>query len=187
MSLSSDRESIAPPATAGDSSGGPVGAPPRKTKKARAPVVIPAWPDDPVFLPELSALIRAGDCCGLWEGKSDAHIMRGYVLSQAQRRAIPILGDPDPRVLRRLKTYYQAVGVAIGRRTGTIASPVIDLSDEGFGRVVLTAGRLVAVSRPLRDVHRFGFDDLDALDAAGAALVEEGATLIAAHPGLIEL
>ena len=159
----------------------------RKARAAKAPVVIPAWPDAPTFLPELVALIRAGDCCGLWEGKSDAHILRGYVLGQEQRRAIPLLGEPDPRVLRRLKTYFQAVGVAIGRRTGTIASPVIDLSDEGFGRVVLVAGRLVAVSRALRDVHRFGFDDLTALDAAGAALVEEGATLIAAHPGLIDV
>ncbi|MBB4286864.1 NifX-associated nitrogen fixation protein [Roseospira goensis] len=145
----------------------------------------PAWPADPVFLPELAALIRAGDCCGLWEGKSDARLLGGYVVTRDQRRAIPILGEPDPRVLRRLHTYYQAVGTAIGRHTGHVATPLVDLSDEGFGRVVLIAGRLVAVARPLRDVHRFGFDDLAALDAAGAALVEEGAAMIAGHPALV--
>jgi probable nitrogen fixation protein len=152
-----------------------------------APRPAPEWPAAPTFLPELAALIRAGDCCGLWEGKSDARLLAGYVLTREARRALPVLGEPDPRVLRRLHTFWQAVGVAIGRRSGTVATPLVDLSDEGFGRVVLTAGRLVAVARPLRDVHRFGFESLAALDAAGAALVDEGAALIAAHPGLATL
>jgi len=156
-----------------------------KAKKPKAPVIVPDWPNNPVFLPELVALIRAGDCAGLYESKSDAHMLGGYVLTQERRRSIPILGDPDPRVLRRLKTFYQAVGVAIGRRTGFIASPIFDLSEEGFGRVALITGHLVAVSRTLRDVHRFGFDDLATLDSTGAAMVEDGATLIAAHPDLV--
>jgi probable nitrogen fixation protein len=147
----------------------------------------PTWPDAPTFLPELAALIRAGDCCGLWDGKTDARLLKGYILSQEQRRAIPIVGNPDPRVLRRLHTFYHAVGTTIGRRSGHVATPLIDLSDEGFGRVVLIAGRLVAVSRTVRDVHRFGYDSLAALDAAGAALVEEGVGMIAAHPGLVSL
>ena len=31
---------------------------------------------------------------------------------------------------------------------------------EGFGRVVITVGKLVALDRTLRDVHRFSFDSL---------------------------
>jgi hypothetical protein len=34
-------------------------------------------------------------------------------------------------------------------------------------------------------VHRFGFDSLQALDEAGAALVEEGVHMIQAHPDVI--
>jgi|GEM_PF-120552 len=155
-----------------------------KAKKPKAPVIIPDWPDSPVFLPEVVSQIRAGDCAGIYENKTDAHILGNYVLSPEKRRSIPILGDPDARVLRRLKTFYHAVSVAIGRRTDVIAVPIFDLSEEGFGRVVLVAGRLAAVSRTLRDVHRFGFGDLAEMDAAGAALVEEGVALITAHPGL---
>lgn len=147
----------------------------------------PPWPDAPRFLPELAALIRAGDCCGLWEGKTDARLLRGYVVTREERRSIPILGDPDPRVLRRLHTFWHAVGTTIGRRSGHVATPLIDLSGEGFGRVVLTAGRLVAVTRTLRDVHRFGFDSLADLDAAGGALVDEGVQMIADHPTLVTL
>jgi len=145
------------------------------------------WPENPVFLPQLAELIRAGDCCGLWDGKSDARILGGYVVTKEQRKTIPIIGEPDGRVLRRLTMFYNAVGTAIGRRTDVIATPLMELSDEGFGRVVLTAGRLVAVSRTLRDVHRFGFDSLEEADAAGAALVEEGARMIEAYPGIVSM
>ncbi len=156
-------------------------------RHAEALRVDPPWPESPRFLPELAALIRAGDCCGLWEGKTDARLLAGYVVTPEQRRAIPTVGNPDPRVLRRLTTFWQAVGTAIGRRAGHVASPLLDLSEEGFGRAVLIAGRLVAVSRPLRDVHRFGFANLAEADAAGAALIEEGVSMIAAHPDLVTL
>jgi probable nitrogen fixation protein len=44
--------------------------------------------------------------------------------------------------------------------------------------VVLIAGRLVTISRTLRDVHRFGFPTIEALAERGAALVEEGVATI---------
>ncbi|TGS26305.1 DUF269 domain-containing protein, partial [bacterium M00.F.Ca.ET.180.01.1.1] len=69
----------------------------------------------------------------------------------------PIIGDPDPDVLWRLDKYYAAIGLAIGERCGLMASPMIQVSHEGFGRVLFTTGRLVVLSKTLRDVHRFGF------------------------------
>ena len=42
----------------------------------------------------------------------------------------------------------------------------------------LTAGRLVAVSKLHRDLHRFGFDSLSALAAEGAKHVTAGAEII---------
>lgn len=157
-----------------------------RAERAATTTPDPVWPDAPVFLPHLAELIRAGDCCGLWDGKTDARLLGGYVVTREQRKAIPIIGAPDARVLRRLDTFYKAVSTAIGRRTDVIATPLMELSDEGFGRVVLIAGRLVAVSRTLRDVHRFGFDNLQALDDAGAALVDEGVRMIQSHPALID-
>jgi probable nitrogen fixation protein len=47
--------------------------------------------------------------------------------------------------------------VAIERETGQMVSPMMKVSHEGFGRMVLIAGRLVVVNKQLRDVHRFGF------------------------------
>ena len=134
------------------------------------------------FLATLVRILRAEDSYGAWEGKSDAQILRPFVVNKEQRRAIPIMGDPDPDVLWRLEKFYIAIGLTIEQRTGVMTGPMMKLSHEGFGRVVLIAGRLIALSKFLRDVHRFGFDSLAALAAEGEKLVAKGAETIEAFP-----
>jgi len=58
------------------------------------------------------------------------------------------------------------------------------MSHEGFGRVVLIAGSLVVLSRTLRDVHRFGFEDLATLAAEGMKVAKQAVAMIEAHPEL---
>ena len=49
---------------------------------------------------------------------------------------------------------------------------------------MLIAGRLVVLSRHLRDVHRFGFASLEALAREGERLADEAAAVIADHAEL---
>ena len=137
---------------------------------------------EPIYRESLVKLIRAHDTYGVWEKKSDEEILQGFVLTKEQRRLIPVIGNPDPKVVWRLEIFYTAVSYAITRRTGLDATPVVKLSEEGFGRVVITVGRLVVLSRALRDVHRFGFESQDSLTAAGEALIAEGVSAIARFP-----
>lgn len=130
------------------------------------------------FIRELVKQLRAQDTHGAWDGKSDAHLLAPYVLTAEQRRALPIMGDPDPETLWRLELFHNAVGLAIERATGCMVSPLMKMSHEGFGRAVLTAGRLIVVNRHLRDVHRFGFPRLAKLAEAGNRLVAEGIRMI---------
>jgi probable nitrogen fixation protein len=130
------------------------------------------------FIRELIKQIRAQDTHGTWEGKSDAQLLAPYILSPEQRRALPIMGDPDPETLWRLELFHNAVGLSIERATGCMVSPMMKMSHEGFGRAVLTAGRLIAVNRHLRDVHRFGYPSLAKLAEAGRKLVDEGITMV---------
>jgi len=130
------------------------------------------------FLQTLVRLIRAQDSYGAWERKSDAEILKDYVITREQRRALPIIGDPDPDILWRVEQYYAAIGLCIEKETGMVASPMMSMHHEGFGRVILTAGRLVALSKLHRDVHRFGFDSLSALAAEGEKQVTAGAEMI---------
>lgn len=130
------------------------------------------------FIRELVKQIRAQDTHGTWEGKSDARLLEPYILTAEQRRALPMMGDPDPDTLWRLELFHNAVGLSIERATGCMVSPMMKMSHEGFGRAVLTAGRLIVVNRHLRDVHRFGYASLAKLAEAGTKLVNEGIGMV---------
>ncbi len=134
------------------------------------------------FLKSLVRLMRAQDTYGSWEGRSDALLLKDFILTKEQRRQIPIMGDPDPDVLWRVEMFYTAVGLAIEAETGLIASPMMKMSHEGFGRVLLTTGKLVVLSKHLRDVHRFGFETLSKLAEAGSKALADAVDAINTYP-----
>jgi len=136
-------------------------------------------PADSLFLTELIKQLRSQDSYGHWEGKTDEEVLAPYVVDKEARRAIPIIDDPDPDVLWYQELYYNAAGLAIERRTGVMCGPMIKISHEGFGRVILAAGRLIVLNKYLRDVHRFGFDSLAVLAQQGDQIVNQAAALIA--------
>ena len=137
------------------------------------------------FVQELVKQWRAQDTHGTWDGKPDKQLLAPYIVTREQRRELPIIGDPDPDILWRLELFYNAVGLAIERRTGTIATPMMKMHHEGFGRMVLMAGRLIVLNKHLRDVHRFGFEDLDKLATEGDKLVGEAIAMIEAYPEVV--
>jgi len=134
------------------------------------------------FVQTLIRVIRAHDTHGAWDNKNDQMLLRTFIVTKEQRKHIPIIGDPDPRTLMRLDQYYAAVGLAIENRTGLIAQPLVKLSHEGWGRVVLIAGKLVVVGKSLRDVHRFGFPTLAKLAEEGTRLVDQGVAAVEQFP-----
>lgn len=134
------------------------------------------------FVRELIKVLRAQDTHGAWEGKSDLKLLSPYILTAEQRREIPIMGDPDPETLWRLELFYNAVGVAIERETGNMVTPMMKMSHEGFGRIVLLAGRLVVVNKQLRDVHRFGFASLAKLAEQGGKFLSDGIAMVRQYP-----
>lgn len=105
-----------------------------------------------------------------------------YVIDKEARKAMPIIGDPDPEVLWRLELFYNAIGLATERATGVMVSPMMKMSHEGFGRMILTAGRLIVVNKQLRDVHRFGFPTLEKLAEEGEKQVKSAEEMITRFP-----
>ncbi|KVF65467.1 NifX-associated nitrogen fixation protein [Burkholderia vietnamiensis] len=138
------------------------------------------------FVQQLIKQLRAQDLHGTWENRSDLQLLKPFILSADERRAIPIIGDPDPETLWRLELFYAAVAVAIERETRQMVSPMMKMSHEGFGRMVLIAGRLVVVNKQLRDVHRFGFPSLEKLAAAGGKFLDDAIEMIRAYPAVAQ-
>ena len=140
---------------------------------------------DPVesrFVKELIKQWRAQDTHGSWDGKSDVELLAPYILTKEQRRELPIMGDPDPETLWRLELFYNAVGLAIERATDVMVTPMIKMHHEGFGRLVLIAGRLIVINRNLRDVHRFGFESMEKLASEGEKHVVAGIEMVNKYP-----
>ena len=134
------------------------------------------------FVAELIKVLRAQDTHGQWEGKSDETLLKPYILTADERRELPIIGDPDPEILWRLELFYNAVGVAVERQTRNMVTPMMKMSHEGFGRIVLIAGRLIVVNKQLRDVHRFGFSSLQKLSDQGNKFVNDAIEMIRQYP-----
>jgi probable nitrogen fixation protein len=139
-------------------------------------------PAETPFIKELIKIWRAQDSHGAWEGKPDLELIAPYIVDKEARRALPIIGDPDPDTIWRLELFFNAVALSIERATGVMISPMLKMSHEGFGRMVLIGGRLIVVNKQLRDVHRFGFDSLAKLAAEGEKFVNAGVEMITKFP-----
>jgi probable nitrogen fixation protein len=134
------------------------------------------------FAAQLVQQIRAQDTHGSWDRKSDMDLLEPFIIDKERRRAMPIIGDPDPDTLWRLELFYGALCLAIERETRIMVSPMMKMSHEGFGRMVLIAGRLVVINKSLRDVHRFGFDSLEKLNAEADKFVASAKEIMAKFP-----
>ncbi|MEZ5583719.1 MAG: NifX-associated nitrogen fixation protein [Candidatus Competibacteraceae bacterium] len=146
--------------------------------------------DDPVlassFAKELIRQMRAQDRYGRYDSYSAAQVIDPFVLTKERKRALPVVGNPGAVVLARLNAFYNAIATLIEQHSGRMAAPVMQLSPEGFGRVLIIVGKLAVLDRSLRDVHRFGFRSTAALQEEGDKRVEQALTLINDYPALAE-
>ena len=149
---------------------------------AEAAAVLDADPMASEFVKELIKQWRAQDAHGAWDRKSDLDLLSPYILDKERRKEIPLMGDPDPETIWRLELFYNAVGLSIERATGVMVTPLMKMHHEGFGRMILAAGRLIVVNKQLRDVHRFGFGSLERLAEEGEKFVAAGVEMINKYP-----
>jgi probable nitrogen fixation protein len=139
-------------------------------------------PSEASFLRELVRLLRSQASAEAWDGKSDAELLAPLVVPPRV-----VHGEPDPDVFLWIELFHAAVARVIEDRTGVRCALMIRLHHEGYGRIVILAGRLVVVSRYVRDVTRFGFDGVERLAEAGEKLAESGVELIQRFPDVARL
>lgn len=141
--------------------------------------------NDPIlksdFIVEMARQMRAVDSYGNYDGMSDAEVLDPFILTKDRKREIPVIGDPDEIVVARVKAWYNAIAVLIEKECGLMAVPLLHLSHEGFGRVLITVGKLVVHDRSLRDVHRFGFDSLSKMKDEADKVLSIAMELIGQH------
>lgn len=139
---------------------------------------------DESFTTSLLSLIRAQDRSGAWEGIPDDELLAPFIVTKAEKRQMPMFGDPDPDILWRVELYYQAIAWEVEKQCGRQVSPLLKIHHEGWGRVVLIAGRLVALDVHVRELARFGFESKDTMRTKAQALITEAANRIANNPDI---
>ncbi len=142
--------------------------------------------DDPVintdFAKEMIRQMRAVDSYGTYDNWSIAKILDPFILTKERKREIPVVGDPDEIVMARVKAFYNAISAMIEKECGQMAVPMLNLSHEGFGRVLISVDKLIVVDKILRDVHRFGFPTLSKMKDEADKLLSVAVEIIGQHP-----
>ncbi|MEC4894972.1 MAG: NifX-associated nitrogen fixation protein [Oscillatoria sp. PMC 1051.18] len=134
------------------------------------------------FLQELVRQVRAQDHYGVYRSWSDELVLAPFVVSKEKKRQISVSGDVEPATQLRVLSFYRAVAACIEKETGKLCQVVIDLSHEGFGWSLVWTGRLMVVSRTLRDAQRFGYGSLEKLASQGEKLTKSGVEAIERFP-----
>ena len=146
--------------------------------------------DDPVletdFAKEMVRQMRAIDTYGTYDNWPVGKILDPFVLNKEKKREIPVVGDPDEITMSRVKAFYNSLSSLIEKDCGLMAVPMINLTHEGFGRAIVTVGKLIVIDKTLRDVHRFGFSSLAKMKEDADKLLSKALDLIRKYPEVAE-
>ncbi len=134
------------------------------------------------FIKEMLRQTRAIDSYGTYDGWSVERILAPYIVTKEQRRQIPVIGDPDEQTLSRVKAFYNGIAVLIEKECGQIAVPMLNITHEGFGRALITVGKLVVMDRTVRDVHRYGYDSFSKMKDEADKFLAVALEIIGKYP-----
>lgn len=134
------------------------------------------------FVLEMVRQMRAIDPYGQSDTLATRELLEPFVMTKEKKRELPIIGDPDEIVVARVKVFYNAISAMIEAECGLMAVPLVNLTHEGFGRAIITVGKLVVMDRTLRDVHRFGFPSLSKMKDEADKILSVALALVGEHP-----
>jgi probable nitrogen fixation protein len=134
------------------------------------------------YIKEMVKQMRAIDSYGTYDDWSVEQILAPFIKTKEERRQIPVIGDPDEEILARVKCFYNAIAVMIEKECGHMAVPMINITHEGFGRALITVGKLVVMDRTVRDVHRFSFDSLSKMKDEADKLLSVALEIVGKYP-----
>ncbi len=136
------------------------------------------------FAKELIRQLRALDTYGACENWSHARLLDPLIMTRDRKRDMPVVADPDDITLANIRAFYNAMAVMIEKECGHMACPIISISHEGFGRVLIVVGKLVVLDKVLRDAHLFGFASLAKMKTESDRLLSLAQALVSSHPSV---
>ncbi len=147
--------------------------------------------DDPIlqseFAKEMVKQLRALDTYDMYAEWSNARILDPLILTKERKQEIPIVGDPNPIIISRINAYYNALSSLIEKKCDVMTVPLVNLTHEGFGKVLIIVGKLVVLDKALRDVHRFGFKNLEKMHQEAEKVIDNAVQLVEKYKEVAQL
>jgi probable nitrogen fixation protein len=116
--------------------------------------------------------VRALDGFGAWSKLDDAQLLTmKYVKTKEDLKSVPLIADIDEGIIKDIRVLYQALALAFEAKTHQVATVVLEMSHEGFGRVVVVTDTQVLFTKYFKDAHRFSFRTLEKLEEEGEKML----------------
>lgn len=134
------------------------------------------------FLQALATQIRSQDPYGIYRSWSDDLLLKPYILTKEEKRKIPVDQPVDPVTKGRIVYFYGAIAGQIEKESNRLMQVVVNLNEEGFGWALVFSGKLLVVTRTIRDAQRFGFTSLEQMAEEGEKAIRSGIDLTKRFP-----
>lgn len=126
------------------------------------------------FLANLAQVIQANDLTGVYRSLSPQQKVEVVFIPNAEDKGkLAECGIIPENLKEHISCFFQAVAFSVEQQTGIMASSIIELNDEGFGRGMVYCGKLIALNKSIRGSQQFLFQNLEKLEKVGQAFIEE--------------
>lgn len=126
------------------------------------------------FTKALVAQLRAIDTYNHWGRMSDDELIdKKYIKKKGQAGAAADCHIRDEQALFNIKMFFQTIATEFERETGELSNVMMEFSDEGFGRVVVIAGKVVIADKTIRDANNYGFKTREKLENEGTKMYQK--------------
>lgn len=126
------------------------------------------------FLKNLNQVIQSNDFTGAYRNLTVQQIIESaFMMSAEEKEKIAECGIIPQKLKEQISFLFQAVAFSVEQKTGIMASSIVELNEEGFGRGMVYCGKLIALNKSVRGSQQFIFQNLEKLDKVGRLFIEE--------------
>lgn len=141
-----------------------------------------------VFFKTLVQVIQLNDLIGDYRNLSaQEKIESVFVTSAEEREKIAECGLIPEKLKEQISMFFQAVAFVVEQKCGKMASSIVEVNEEGFGRGMVYCGRLIVLNKSVRGSQQYIFQNLEKLNKEGEAYIDEALDWINKYPEIASL
>ncbi|WP_223070349.1 DUF269 domain-containing protein [Paenibacillus caui] len=111
----------------------------------------------------------------------DEKIARLALFTKEEKQALGMDCTPSPKLRQQVENVFQALALTLEAETNCLVQSMVDMNSEGFGRAIVSSGRLILISTTLRAGLRFPFTSQAKLEKFALSSLREALGFAKCH------